>query len=66
MAKNYKVSVRNRLLTLLDSVDARIKESQKIMLTSTDESETDYHEGRKEALEVTRQQIARLFSEDLL
>jgi molecular chaperone GrpE (heat shock protein) len=55
--------VRKNLLEILDSLDERIKESEEILFFFPDD---DYHEGRKESLELTQQQIHRLFAEVLV
>ncbi len=60
-------SVRSRLLEILDSIGERQQESREYMAGAFEGDEMyDYHNGRDEALEVTKQQILNLFSEELI
>ena len=59
--------VRGRLLEILDSIDERVKESEETQaLLDINDPDNDYHVGRKESLEVTKQQILNLFASELI
>lgn len=59
-------SVVNRLRSILKSIDERVEESESAIIgPHLEEGDYDYHVGRKEALDVTRRQIIRLFAEEL-
>ncbi len=58
--------IRSRLLEVLDSIAERQQESKEYMAGAFEGDEMyDYHNGRDEALEVTKQQILNLFAEEL-
>jgi hypothetical protein len=58
--------VKKNLHLVLDSIKTRIEESEEFLQTNDlNDEDYRYHEGRKEALEITERQIHRLF-EDVL
>ena len=53
------------LLKIMRSLDERISESSEYLFFFPNGGDADYHEGRVEALEITRQQIQKIFAEEI-
>lgn len=67
MAKNFKDYTRNSIHLILDSIDFRVKESSKFISEhDPNDEDYEYHVGRKEALEITRNQINKFFGDGIL
>lgn len=63
--KKFKQCLLKIMRSLDERISERISESSEYLFFFPNGEDADYHEGRVEALEVTRQQIQKIFAEEM-
>ncbi len=63
--KKFKQCLLKIMRSIDERLDERISESSEYLFFFPNGGDADYHEGRVEALEVTRQQIQKIFAEEM-